>query len=188
MARPVKITPDEIERAALDMVRAHGLDAVTARALADALGISTQPIYSGFGSMDTLKSRVAGAAQQQVTDFLAQPEPGVPPMLTVAIRTVRLASEAPHLFALMDDWMRSRLGASVPPETIGAYRRDPRLAEVPREDLERLDVQLWVVTRGLAGLVGPDDQGALTLADARRLLTEIGEALIAALDRGRTTT
>lgn len=184
MARPSKVTPDEIEQAALVLARTHGLDSLTARSVADSLGISTQPIYSGFGSMDALKVKVASAVQTQIEAFLAEPEPGVPPMLTVGVRAIRLAAEQPPLFALMDDWMRRELGHQPPPELLAAYRRDPRLASATDAQLTQLNAHLWIYTRGLSALVSMDADAPLTLKAARAKLAELAEALISTIARG----
>lgn len=48
--------------AALQVVRANGIDGLTAKALADELGTSTQPVFTAFGSMDALRQAVHAAA------------------------------------------------------------------------------------------------------------------------------
>ena len=55
MARPTRVAAEDIEQAAVNLVRANGLSALTARGVADALGVSTQPVYSSWGSMDALR-------------------------------------------------------------------------------------------------------------------------------------
>ncbi len=47
---------------AIEMVRRDGFDAVNARALAHALGCSTQPIFSCYKSMDELKIEILSEA------------------------------------------------------------------------------------------------------------------------------
>ena len=82
MARPARVTPEDIERAAVDLVRAGGLTALTARAVADHLGVSTQPVYSSWGSMDALRTRVDQRVTEFIQNYLAQPESGAPPLLS----------------------------------------------------------------------------------------------------------
>lgn len=48
--------------AALRVVRAKGISCLTAKAMADELGTSTRPIFTGFGSMDDVKQEVYAAA------------------------------------------------------------------------------------------------------------------------------
>lgn len=108
MARPTRVAAEDIEQAAVNLVRANGLSALTARGVADALGVSTQPVYSSWGSMDALRERVDERVRAFIQTYLAQPEPGAPPMLSLGLRTVRLAKEEPHLFDLAAAWMRRK--------------------------------------------------------------------------------
>lgn len=186
MARPGKVTPSEIEDAAYALVRAGGLDALTARGVADALGVSTQPVYSAWGSMAVLKARVTERIEQQIGAFLGQPEPGVPPLLSLGLRTLRLAYEEPTLFALTADRMRQVFRESPPPPLLHAMRADPRLARASDAELAHLNALLWIVTQGLAVLLRPADAtsaeaAGLSLAEARSYLESAGEALVAAL-------
>ena len=48
MAPKNKFTKEEIICAALDVVRAGGIGALTAKAIADRLGVSTRPIFSYY--------------------------------------------------------------------------------------------------------------------------------------------
>ncbi|MGB2701486.1 MAG: TetR family transcriptional regulator, partial [Candidatus Phosphoribacter baldrii] len=89
MARPTRVAAEDIEQAAVNLVRANGLSALTARGVADALGVSTQPVYSSWGSMDALRERVDERVRAFIQTYLAQPEPGAPPMLSLGLRTVR---------------------------------------------------------------------------------------------------
>ena len=58
MTAPVRITETAIRETALQMVRDHGAQALNARALAAALGCSTQPIFKNFPSMEALRRAV----------------------------------------------------------------------------------------------------------------------------------
>ena len=58
MAPKNKFTREEMVEAALRVVRKKGIDALTAKALAEELGTSTQPVFTCFGTMDAAKSEV----------------------------------------------------------------------------------------------------------------------------------
>ena len=58
MPPKVKITKEDILKAALDLLRQSGETALCARGLAAALGSSTQPIFSNFATMDELRLAV----------------------------------------------------------------------------------------------------------------------------------
>ena len=59
-----KFTKEEIICAALDVVRAGGIGALTAKAIADRLGVSTRPIFSYYKTMDEVKADVREAASE----------------------------------------------------------------------------------------------------------------------------
>lgn len=54
MPRSTSFSPDEVGRAALELVRAQGWDALTARAVGARLGVSVAPVYGAFASMEEL--------------------------------------------------------------------------------------------------------------------------------------
>ena len=62
MAPRVKFTRDEMVQAALSVVKAKGISALTARAIADELGVSTQPVFTCFNTMEEAKREVRAAA------------------------------------------------------------------------------------------------------------------------------
>ena len=57
MPPSIKTSREEIVRAAFEIVREQGADALSARAVAKALGCSTQPVMYHFGSIAELKKR-----------------------------------------------------------------------------------------------------------------------------------
>ena len=62
MPPKVRITKEEIIRTALDLVRQSGAEAINARAIANALLCSTQPIFSNFETMEELENATLAAA------------------------------------------------------------------------------------------------------------------------------
>ena len=62
MPPKVKVTKEEIVRAALDLVRQSGAAALNARAVANRLGCSTQPVFSNYATMEELRQDVLQAA------------------------------------------------------------------------------------------------------------------------------
>ena len=62
MAPKNKFTKEEMVAAALRVVREKGIDGLTAKTMADALGTSTQPVFTCIGSMDGVRQEVYAAA------------------------------------------------------------------------------------------------------------------------------
>ena len=70
MPPKVKITKEEIIRTSLDLVRQNGAQALNARAIAQALHCSTQPIFSNFKSMEELEKATVDAAYECYFNFI----------------------------------------------------------------------------------------------------------------------
>lgn len=70
MPPKTKITKDRILDAAFEIVRQDGLDALTARRIAEHLKCSTQPIYSVFHNMEALQEDVYKMAIRYTLDTL----------------------------------------------------------------------------------------------------------------------
>ena len=101
MAPKNKFTKKEMVEAALRVVRAKGIDGLTAKTIADELGTSTQPIFTAFGSMDGIKQEVYAAAisvYDRYADTGLQEEI---PFLGVGKQYVRFAREEPELYRLL---------------------------------------------------------------------------------------
>lgn len=72
MPPKVKVTKEEIIAAALEILRQKGMEAVNARAVAAALGCSTQPIFSNYSSMGALQHDVLAAGYAEYNRWIEQ--------------------------------------------------------------------------------------------------------------------
>ena len=77
MAPKNKFMKEEIICAALDVVRAGGIGALTAKAIADRLGVSTRPIFSYYKTMDEVKADVREAASELYKKYSEDPLPNI---------------------------------------------------------------------------------------------------------------
>ena len=72
MAPKNKFTREEMIAAALKIVRRNGAGSLTAKAIADELGISTRPVFTCFGTMDTVKNEVRQAAEEIYNGYIGE--------------------------------------------------------------------------------------------------------------------
>ena len=72
MPPKVKVTREQIVQAALALVRESGAQALNARAVANRLGCSTQPVFSNYATMEELKLDVLRAADECYQAHLAK--------------------------------------------------------------------------------------------------------------------
>lgn len=101
MAPKNKFTRDEMVEAALRVVRAKGIDGLTAKTLADELGTSTQPVFTAFGSMDAVRREVYAAAVRVYDGYTNTGLKEKIPFFGVGMQYVRFAREEPELYRLL---------------------------------------------------------------------------------------
>ena len=66
----VKVTKEDIVKAAVDIVRKSGAQAINARTIASVLNCSTQPVFSNFATMDELRLAVAKKADILCQEYM----------------------------------------------------------------------------------------------------------------------
>ena len=101
MAPKNKFTKEEMVAAALQVVRTKGIEGLTAKTMADALGTSTQPIFTAFGSMDTVRQEVCAAAVRVYDRYTNAGLQEKIPFFGVEMQYIRFAREEPELYRLL---------------------------------------------------------------------------------------
>ena len=101
MAPKNKFTREEMVQAALQVVRAGGIDSLTAKTLADALGTSTQPVFTAFGSMERVRQAVYAAAVDIYNGYADAGLQEEIPFLGVGMQYIRFAREEPELYRFL---------------------------------------------------------------------------------------
>lgn len=171
-----QITAEAVYTAAFELARAEGIDAVSVRRVAEALGCSTQPVYTACGSMTQVRDAVVARACAVAEARLAG-DGGEASFFVVGLGALRLAHEEPHLFRIAGSFMATRAEAP-PPSVMAAMRNDPHLGHLPDAALARIHALLWVFSQGLAVMVQPGCAPD-AMARARALLERAGQAVIA---------
>ena len=96
-----KFTREEMIAAGLRIVRARGIEALTAKAMSIELNTSTQPVFTCFGTMDVLRSEVRAAAQAIYDGYAMAGLRQEVPMLGYGMQYIRFAREEPQLYRLL---------------------------------------------------------------------------------------
>lgn len=97
----VKFQKEEIVRAAMQVAKEKGIDAVTAREVAKALGVSTRPIFTYFDTMEQLKAGVYELAKSRYRAYIEAGLRGPTPCLNVGQEYIRFAREEPEIYKLL---------------------------------------------------------------------------------------
>ncbi len=114
MPPKMRITKEEIVSAGVDVVRQNGIKALNARAIATALGCSTQPIFSNFPTMGELRLAIGERAGELYREYMKREvESGeFPPYKASGMAYIRFAKEERELFKLL--YMFDRSEGAIP--------------------------------------------------------------------------
>ena len=159
MAPKNKFTREEMVEAALRVVRERGIDGLTAKTLADALGTSTQPVFTAFGSMDALKREVYAAALRVYDGYANAGLQEKIPFFGVGMQYIRFAREEPELYRLLFLAQTQECSAMKSMEHLRELVR-PALVSIYRIAAEEADVyfrDLWFVVHSLSTLIVTGD-------------------------------
>lgn len=178
MGRIQLFTKEEITSAALELTRAKGSDAVTARALAAHLGSSSRPIFGLFKNMDEVHASVATAALPQYRAYVEREiASGVYSVYkAVGMAYIRFAREEKNLFYAMfveRDTLESLQGAKTPAAILKTVCTGTGLS---REAVRRFHTEMWRVVHDIAcsgteNYAGTSEETASELFD--RAYTEL---------------
>ena len=155
MPPKVKITKENIIDTAIALVRESGAESINARAIAAALGCSTQPIFSNFESMEDLQSEVLSSAYHHYFGFLEKEvESGkYPKYKSFGMAYIRFAEEERELFKLL--FMRDRNGEAFTPtaDFESSVEMIMNANGITREKAERMHLEMWACVHGIATMM-----------------------------------
>lgn len=159
MAPKNKFTREEMVEAALRVVRAKGIDGLTAKTLADELGTSTQPVFTAFGSMDAVRREVYAAAVRVYDGYTNTELKEKIPFFGVGMQYVRFAREEPELYRLLFLTRTQEYSAIKSMEHLRELVR-PTLVKIYHITAAEADIyfrDLWFVVHSLSTLIVTGD-------------------------------
>ena len=159
MAPKNKFTREEMVEAALRVVRAKGIDALTAKTLADELGTSTQPVFTAFGSMDAVRREVYAAAVRVYDGYTNTGLKEKIPFFGVGMQYIRFAREEPELYRLLFLTRTQEYSAIKSMEHLRELVR-PTLVKIYHITAAEADIyfrDLWFVVHSLSTLIVTGD-------------------------------
>lgn len=184
MPPKAKFTREQIVKAALDIVERDGADALTARALGQALKSSARPIFTVFDSMDDVRAAAVDAAKSVYAEYVARGLAETPAFKGVGTEYIRFAAEKPKLFRLL--FMSERDGATDVNTVLGAIDDSaPAILQsvidgysLDRAAAERLYLHLWLYAHGIAALIATG-VCEFTSGDISDMLTSVFVGMLA---------
>ena len=153
MPPKARITREDITATALTLVREKGESAINARAIANSLQCSTQPIFSNFETMEKLREAVIYAAYECYCGFLkSETESGkYPPYKAFGMAYIRFAREEKELFRLL--FMRDRSGedtSALAPDFEESVRMLMQANGISEESARLMHLEMWTAVHGIA--------------------------------------
>ncbi len=153
-----KFTKKEIIQAAMQIVREHGLDAVTSRELGKQLGSSACPIFTVFSNMEDVKNEIIAEAKEIYKEYVTEGLKQEVAFRGVGFAYIKFAINEPKLFHIL--FMSEQSEPTDIEHTLmlleGNYEEILYSVKEPyglqEEDAKRLYQHLWVYTHGIASL------------------------------------
>lgn len=161
MARPSIFTKEAVMKAAIEVVRRDGEEALTARNIGKELGSSSRPLFTLYDNMDSVRADVRKEAVKLYSDYVADCLDYVPAFKEYGLRLVHFGINEHSLFRMIFFSPDLKL------EDFGSPLLACRDAFVPDYGLtpkqaDKLISIAWTFVSGLAALV---HTGAVHLTD-----------------------
>lgn len=177
-----KFQKEEIVAAAVNLVRAHGVEALTARALGEALHSSARPIFTVFDSMAEVRKAVEDAAYGIYSRYIENGLAEAESFKGSGKAYIRFGRDEPNLFRLlfMTGTPNPAQFSEVLPyvDSLCNNITDAAKAKfhIDRETARRLHHHLWIYCHGIAVFQAT---GVCKFSDEEidRMLTEVGGSL-----------
>ena len=155
MPPKVKITKEEIISTALGLVRENGEGVLNARSIAEALGCSTQPIFSNFATMDEVRQAVIFSAYEHYRAYLKREVESdkYPKYKAFGMAYIRFAKEEKELFKLL--FMRDRTGEdmSLSLDFEESVQMIMAANGISREKATLMHLEMWTCVHGIGTML-----------------------------------
>lgn len=151
-----KVTKEDILDAALQIVRENGAAALSARAVAAGLGVSTQPVFSHYETMEMLKEDVIRVAHELYQSYLEQDmkRGEFPPYKASGMAYIRFAREEKELFKLL--FMRDRSGEKISDdseELRPIWQIIQKNLGLNEQEASLFHLEMWAYVHGIATML-----------------------------------
>jgi len=172
-------TRETVLRAALEVVRRRGWDALTARSVAERLGASVAPVYSAFGSMDNLLRETLKEIRRLLEEYTSQTFSKIP-FLNIGAGIVSFARDEPLLYqALFQTRHRFQdVVEGVNTSILSWMKTDAQLGLLTEASRERIYGNIGFYTMGLAAAVGAGRVADPSTENIVRLLKDMGNIVM----------
>ncbi len=161
MPKQAKIERKDVLNAAAEIVRREGEDGVNARAIAKALGCSTQPVYSLFRNMEELKAALTEEAKKRyrahIDGYLAKGGPSR--YQSYGMGFVRFARDEKGLFRFLflGKPITDPFFGDIVREMMAEYRMTEETARAFHADMSVFSFGLAILVNGNSDVLTEED-------------------------------
>jgi AcrR family transcriptional regulator len=158
MPPKAKITREMIIDSAFEIARTKGAENINARAIAEKLSCSTQPVMYHFSKIEEIKRAAYDKADAFHSAYLMRfaGEPGEP-MQGIGLRYIQFAAEEKHLFRFL--FQSGAFAGKTLGELIGSEELEPilavlqKIAKTDREQTLMIFLSIFLVVHGYASML-----------------------------------
>lgn len=183
MPPKAKFSKAEIVQAALQIVKEQGMDACTAREVADALHSSPRPIFTIFSSMEELQAEVMQEARKLYHQYVQLGLQQELPFRGVGLQYIRFACEQPILFNLL--FMKQQNSILDLDNILSMIDQDYEAIlksiedsyQIYGEQAKRLYQHIWIYTHGIA-VLSASNVCEFQQVEISALLTEVFRSVL----------
>lgn len=183
MPPKAEITREKVLNEAFEIVREQGMDALTARNLAQRIKCSTQPIYSVCGSMDQLKEDVYNQAIDfALSNMRSYENEHNSPALNLGLGYLQFARNEKQLYktVYLSGYKSFDLNQD---KLIGeemftaSMRHSKRLNKIDEKILRKIYLKLSIYIIGIATMINTDTI-KISIDEASNMVTDMYEILL----------
>nr|WP_304954643.1 TetR/AcrR family transcriptional regulator [uncultured Acetatifactor sp.] len=183
MPPKAKFKKEEITKAALDIVKADGFEALTSRELGIRLGSSARPIFTVFKNMEEVQQTVIQSAKMLYKEYVNKGLTAEYPFKGVGTQYILFSVNEPKLFQLLFMTEQSEIPdlKGVLPLIDESYEKILQSIQddygINEHLAEKLYRHLWIYTHGIATLCATR-MCRFTGAEISSMITEVFMSLL----------
>lgn len=183
MPPKAKFKKEEITKAALDIVKADGFEALTSRELGIRLGSSARPVFTVFKNMEEVQQAVIQAAKTLYKEYVDKGLTAEHPFKGVGTQYILFSVNEPKLFQLLFMTEQPEIPDlnGVLPMIDESYEEILRSIQddygISLSLAQKLYRHLWIYTHGIATLCATK-MCRFTGAEISSMITEVFRSLL----------
>ena len=183
MPPKAKFKKEELTKAALDIVKADGFEALTSRELGIRLGSSARPIFTVFKNMEEVQQAVIQSAKMLYKEYVNKGLTAEYPFKGVGTQYILFSVNEPKLFQLLFMTEQSEIPdlKGVLPLIDESYEKILQSIQddygINEHLAEKLYRHLWIYTHGIATLCATR-MCRFTGAEISSMITEVFMSLL----------